>query len=188
MKFSPFLAAGLSLLLGQCAALRAQVEPQPFPFDWTKPADPLLDLSRHLDAPAGKDGFIRVDGARLVRPDGSRFRFWGINLSGPYCFPEKELATQLAADFARFGFNVVRFHHMDAEWGARNIFEPGLDNTRRLNAESLDRLDFFVAELKKRGVYTNLNLNVSRYYRPGDACATSSSSGRASRRRTLTRA
>ncbi len=32
----------------------------------------------------------------------------------------------------------------------------------------MDRLDFFVGELKKRGIYTNLNLNVARTYKPGD--------------------
>ena len=164
------LRATVALLLAAACPVGVfgAVEPQPFPFDWTKPTDPLLDLSRLLDAPAGRDGFIRVNGARLVKPDGSRLRFWGINLSGPHCFPDKDLAAQTAADFARFGFNVVRFHHMDAEWGARNIFRPDLDHTRELNAESLDRLDFFVAELKRRGIYTNLNLNVSRQYRAGD--------------------
>jgi hypothetical protein len=33
---------------------------------------------------------------------------------------------------------------------------------RTLDPDQLDRLDFFIAELKKRGIYTNLNLHVSR--------------------------
>ena len=32
----------------------------------------------------------------------------------------------------------------------------------------MDTLDWFVAELKKRGIYTNLNLNVGRNFRKGD--------------------
>jgi hypothetical protein len=34
--------------------------------------------------------------------------------------------------------------------------------------EEIDRLDFFVAELKKQGIYSDLNLNVSRTYKAGD--------------------
>src|SRR5205814_262823 len=37
---------------------------------------------------------------------------------------------------------------------------------RTFNAESLDRLDYFVAQLKKNGIYANLNLHVGREY-PG---------------------
>jgi len=37
----------------------------------------------------------------------------------------------------------------------------------------LDRLDFWVAELKKRGIYIDLNLNVGRSYKPGDGVADS---------------
>lgn len=65
------------------------------------------------------------------------------------------------------GFNCIRFHHADATWG-RNWFIKESDNTRQLNPDSLDRLDFFVNELKKRGIYTNLNLNVSRHFKEGD--------------------
>ena len=32
----------------------------------------------------------------------------------------------------------------------------------------MDRTDFFIAELKKRGIYTDLNLNVGRIYKAGD--------------------
>ena len=32
----------------------------------------------------------------------------------------------------------------------------------------MDKLDFFVAELKQRGIYTDLNLNVARPYKAGD--------------------
>ena len=40
--------------------------------------------------------------------------------------------------------------------------------TRTYDLSKLDRLDFFIAELKKRGIYSNLNLNVGRTYKPGD--------------------
>src|SRR3954453_20863479 len=34
----------------------------------------------------------------------------------------------------------------------------------KFSHESLDRLDYFIAALKKQGVYSNLNLHVSRQY------------------------
>ena len=140
---------------------------EPFSLDWESTDRTAIDLSRFLDAPAGADGFIGVQGNRLVRPDGTRFRIWGVNITGPDCFPPTELAAAIADDLARMGVNCVRFHHMDNPWG-RNIFDPNCNDTRKLDAESLDRLDRLVAELKKRGIFTNLNLNVSRQYRPDD--------------------
>lgn len=102
-----------------------------------------------------------------MRPDGSRFRIWGVNLSAADCYPTKDEAVLLAADLARMGVNCVRFHHMDNSWG-RNIFDRSREDTRHLDPDSLDRLDFLMAQLKERGIYSNLNLNVSRNYKAGD--------------------
>jgi hypothetical protein len=38
------------------------------------------------------------------------------------------------------------------------------NDTRVLDKDQLDRLDFFIVELKKRGIYSDLNLNVGRAY------------------------
>ncbi|HEX8199532.1 MAG TPA: hypothetical protein VF590_03530, partial [Isosphaeraceae bacterium] len=157
----------LILALGSLSA-HGQVALQPYAIDWSKAAESAVDLSGFLRAPAGADGFIRVEGAHLVRPDGSRFRIWGVNLSGPDCFPTHDEAARLAADLARMGVNCVRLHHLDNSWG-RNIFDAARGDTRHLDPESRDRLDFLVARLKDRGIYSNLNLNVSRNYLPGDA-------------------
>ncbi len=73
----------------------------------------------------------------------------------------------VAAHLARFGINCVRFHFLDSGWSA-SLFVRGRDDTRALDPKQLDTLDYFVAELKKRGIYTDLNLNVGRVYRKGD--------------------
>ena len=114
---------------GRVAARR--VELVPFPMDWANASNSVVDLSRFLDAPAGKDGFITTRGPHLVRPNGTRFRIWGVNLCGPDCFPDREEAPLLAADLARFGVNCVRFHFMDVDWG-RHLFDARRDDTRRL--------------------------------------------------------
>lgn len=149
------------------AAAEAQVAMQPYVMDWRDNADPLVDLTSFLDAPAGRDGPITIRGGHLVAPAGRRFRIWGVNVTGGTCFPAKEDAPLVAAHLARFGINCVRFHFLDSNWSA-SLFVRGRDDTRALDPSQLDKLDYFVAELKKRGIYTNLNLNVGRVFRKGD--------------------
>ena len=125
------------------------------------------DLSFLLDAPAGRDGFVRARRGHLVRPDGRRFRAWGVNLTGAAALPPKEDAPRLAALLASRGVNAARLHFLDLD-APRGLVAAGTKDSRTFDASMLDRLDFFVAELKRRGVYTDLNLNVGRRYRAGD--------------------
>ena len=83
-----------------------------------------LDISYLFEdeKPAGKHGFLKVQGERFVFEDGTPVRFWGTNLSAGACFPEKPYAEKLAKRLASYGCNIVRLHQMDAEWGIPNIF------------------------------------------------------------------
>jgi hypothetical protein len=63
--------------------------------------------------------------------------------------------------------NCVRLHSFDVE-APKGIIAAVRNDTREFNPEEIDRLDFFVAELKKQGIYSDLNLNVSRTYKAGD--------------------
>jgi len=140
---------------------------KPFTIDWRDNSESLVNLSFLLEAPAGKDGFIRSENGHFVKPNGERFRIWGINFTAASCLPSKQDAPVVAAHLARFGINCVRFHFLDSNWSG-GLFFKGTDNTRALDPRQLDRLDFFIAELKKQGIYTNLNLNVGRNYRKAD--------------------
>src|SRR6266542_5118658 len=131
--------------------------------DWQHNSGALSDVSFLLDAPAGRHGFITVRGGHLARPDGRRFRIWGVNITGGANLPSREDAPAVAAHLARFGINCVRMHFLD-----RVLIDNTRADTRALDPKQLDRLDFFIAELKKRGIYTDLNLNVGRTYKPGD--------------------
>jgi len=137
----------------------------PFPVQWRAgPASPA-DVSFLLQAPAGRDGFIRVKEGHLVRPDGQRFRIWGINATGKGALPATNAAPVLAAQLAGRGINCIRFHFLDRPG---TLIAANRDDTRALDPQALDRLDCFVAELKKRGIYSDLNLNVYRSYKVGD--------------------
>ena len=146
----------------------ARIEFADYAMQWSKSGESLVDLSGFLEAPAGKQGFVKSRDGHLWQPDGQRFRIWGMNFGADDCFPPKEIAPRIAGDLARLGFNYIRMHHLDAGFGPPNLFHEDADNTRAFDPERLDRLDFFIAELKKQGVYTNLNLNNSRRFRAGD--------------------
>jgi len=161
-----FLVAFLGVAVVSIAEA-AGVPMQRFVMDWRDNAAPLIDLSSFLEAPAGKNGHIGIKDGHFVTPEGRRFRIWGVNVTGAACFPSREDAPVVAAHWARFGVNCVRFHFLDAN-GSMSLFVRSRDDTRELDPKQLDMLDYFIAELKKRGIYTNLNLNVGRVYRKGD--------------------
>lgn len=155
----------LSLL---CLTAFMAPEPSvPFSLPWDAPPGAFADARFLLDAPAGKRGFLTARDGHFYFADSTRARFWGTNLSGEACFPPKEVAPRVADRLARFGFNLVRFHGMDAGWG-RGIFDRAFQDTQHFDAEQLDRLDYFISQLEQRGIYVNLNLHVGRRFTPAD--------------------
>ena len=68
---------------------------------------------------------------------------------------------------SRFGVNIVRLHFLDLA-APRGIIDASGNDSRSFNPEQLDRLDFLISELKKHGIYMDLNLNVGRSYTAGD--------------------
>jgi hypothetical protein len=144
---------------------------KPFVVSHRDGAGSVADVSFLLDAPAGKNGFIRVQGGHFIKPDGSRIRFWGVHLTdwsrGSVLLPPKEDAPMWAATLARYGVNIVRLHFLDLP-APRGIVDSKGNDSRSFDPQQLDRLDFLFAELKKRGIYADLNLNVGRSYKAGD--------------------
>ena len=108
---------------------------------------------------------IIVKDGHLARSDGSRFRIWGINVTAEAGVPSTNAAPIIAARLAAPGINCVRFHFLDR---TGVLIDPKRNDTRALNPDALARLDRFIFELKKRGIYSDLNLNVYRTYKPGD--------------------
>ena len=48
-----------------------------------------IGLAHWLDAPAGKHGFVGMRADKLVFEDGTPVQFWGVNIGGDGCYPEK---------------------------------------------------------------------------------------------------
>jgi len=188
----------LALAAGAPPVAAAEIDMQPFVIDHLGREDSPVDVSFLLgNEPAGSDGFVTVKDGHLVRGNGERFRIWGVNLTGwtrgSTLLPPKEEAERWARIMVRHGINCVRFHFLDlpartpdelerieaerdkaAAEGQRFKVRPaGLidstkETTHEFDAGALDRLDYFIHELKKAGIYSNLNLNVGRGYKPGD--------------------
>ncbi len=160
----------LMLLIAVCLpGLSAAAEFAPlFPFLISYDApDNATSMAHLLDAPAGKHGFIRAENGRFADEAGP-VRLHATNLTGSANFPSHADADQTADRLARFGINCVRLHYMDSPYGNfRNEKQPSIvaddPNTKRnLDPVMLDRFDYLIAALKKRGIYVNVNLHVAR--------------------------
>ena len=127
----------------------------------------VVDFSKFIPAPAGQFGFVRPKDGHLVFENGGRARFYGTGFIKDWC-PPKDQAPAIAEAFARGGINLVRLHGMDAMDPDKTIFDKTSPKTDRLDPDKMDRLDFLVSELKKRGVYVDLNLLTKRHYKSAD--------------------
>ncbi len=147
------------------------LELKPFLMDHRHAADSLIDLSFLLEAPAGKDGFLRANGAHLVTGDGKPIRFWGFNITewsrGSVEIPPKEDAAIWASALARSGANIVRLQFLDLD-APRGLLDGTRPDSQHFNLAQLDNEDYFLAEVMKRGIYVDFNLNVGRAFKPGD--------------------
>ena len=93
-------------------AIGGEPDFRPLAVDWNSPPDSPASLAFLLDAPAGKDGFVRASDGHLLLPSGSRLRIWGVNITGKAALPSKDAAPLLAAHLARCGINCVRLHFL----------------------------------------------------------------------------
>ncbi|MBE6930298.1 MAG: hypothetical protein E7463_08465 [Ruminococcaceae bacterium] len=124
------------------------------------------------DAPAGKHGFLQVEGDKFVFEDGTVGRFWGVNFNGAACLPEHDYAEKVARRLAQTGCNIVRFHQLDSEWHTPNIFQftKGVrkGHTMEMDVDSLDRLDYLVSCLQDEGIYVYMDICTYRHFKAGD--------------------
>ena len=173
----------LTLLLATVAPLHAQ-NPAPanpatggargFPFvlPWDDASRTITDVSALNPAPLNEPRRVAVKGGHFVDRTGRRVRFFGTNITAGACFPRKEDAATIAARLRKFGFNCVRLHHMDAPWSDPNLFHfrggSFGKKTDRLDPRSLDRLDHFVYQLGRHGIYVDVNLHVTRAWGAAD--------------------
>ncbi len=142
--------------------------PFQFPLDDTNLDS--IDLTSLLHAPAGKRGFVTVrsDG-HFYFEDGARARFFGTNVGGRACAPDRADAPVIAARLAKYGVNMLRLHSLDGRYGP--LIDDRNGTSGQFDAEALDRMDYFVAQLKQRGIYIYMDLLDYRWFRTADGVA-----------------
>jgi hypothetical protein len=136
--------------------------------DWNAAPVNLRFLNRD-DRPAGRHGVVKAVGDRLVFADGTPARFWGASLGATALFstPKQNIARQ-ARRIAELGYNLIRLNHHDSDWVNPNVFNRVYDDTRHLDAKSLDMLDWWIKCLKDEGVYIWLSMHEGRILHAGD--------------------
>lgn len=178
-KTSPLLTAGLALCVLMPASAQAPapaVPPSAPMFPFVIPWDDAVpgtatDVSFLNTRPAGKNGRIVAKGGHFVEGGtGKRIRFLGTNFAAGAAFPSHQDAEKVAARIAKLGINIVRMHHMDnISWGpGQSIWDAKYKDHQHIDPAQLDKLDYLISQLKKNGVYVNLNLHVSRQFTPED--------------------
>lgn len=138
-------------------------------FSWQIPWDRVApnsaaDMTRLNAGPMGR--IVVKNGKFVNEATGKRVRFLATNVGTEAAFPTKREADLRAAQIARSGINLVRLHHLNNGWATEaggSIWKKGR-NWVEIDPAQVDKLDYFVAALIKRGVYVNMNLQVSREY------------------------
>lgn len=140
-----------------------------YPFTVSNRLQTLPQLAP-IEAPAGTHGALtRTADGHFAFADGTRARFWGINLVGAPAIPTREQADNLAAMLANLGFNLVRLHHIDGV-GAGGVLNPRrtADPTTWLDAGQIDRLDYFISRLREHGLYVYAEVATARDFSAQD--------------------
>ncbi len=138
------------------------VSPAALAQDWAPFVIPMTPNPKSLVALESPP--VPADGPRLVARDGHffvgrrRVRIWGVNTCFGASFPTHADAERMADRLAAGGVNGVRFHHMDTATWPSGILDP--QDPSRLHPEALDRLDYLIDQLARRGIYANVNLHV----------------------------
>jgi hypothetical protein len=165
------------LFLGLSPALAENAPP---PEAARLPWSSLIDFSSTLEKPAGKRGFLRgsKDG-HFEWDDGTRARFWGINISSTRLDIPPRQIEQVVSNFARAGMNLVRLEAIDN----RNCLLGKQDASDSLHFDKhyLDCLDRWMDAQRRHGIYYYLDLLDFRTFKKGDGVLNAEAFDRAAR-------
>ena len=130
-----------------------------------------IDASNMIEKPSGKHGHVTVDGDKLIFEDGTEFRMWGTTVAGENCYPTHKEAEANAKMIALQGFNTVRFHATSVQIVSTVGYDRVNSHDRQsgyISPESMDRMAYFISELKKNGIYYGMDLAPTPLYRDND--------------------
>jgi len=158
---SKLIVLGVFLSLLSNLSLFAQ-EWYPFNGESLAPTS-VISAADCLDAPAGKHGWLLMDGNDYHFSDGTPVKFWGVNICNMGAFPEQAVADKWSSYLAKQGVNGVRFHKF--AWDGTSPL-PG---STVIEAKLFNRLDYFHFKLKEQGTYTGWSHIYGHRVRPADS-------------------
>jgi len=158
-----FVASVTSLLFPLLLKAASAPALSAFSLPWSDASAGVTNLSSWQEAIPVDAPLVEVDAAGHYSWKGSRLRVLGVNVTAGSAFPSHAGADAHAARLARFGINGVRFHHLEAPWEPNNVLvDYSTGGSRSLSADRLEKLHYFVSALAREGVFSNINLLVSR--------------------------
>ncbi len=106
----------------------------------------VIDMSRLVPAPAGQFGVLQAVGKDLrFAKSTAPVKLWGVGANVEPGRYTREQLTLRAKYLRKFGINVVRQHA---------VFDE-LQTGGKIDAKKLDQYDWWFAELKKHGIYSD---------------------------------
>ncbi len=134
-----------------------------FPFESSNTHEAgIIGMENWLDAPAGRHGFLQMDGENLRFENGTRVKFWGTNICSRLPFMGPERADSFVNFMAKYGINAVRFHKFS--WYAYDG-----DHSTRFSKERFEPFDYFQYRLRKKGIYYSWSHIYGHRVQPADS-------------------
>ena len=169
-----FLLCLLCLFAAIFPARAQELNPNKTPF----PRASQHDFSDLVPAPTGQKGFLTTKGEHFAWSDGSRARFWGINVANTSLQESDANIEAMLRNFRAAGFNLVRLHHFDERGGIIDLDAP---DSRRFVEANWRKLDFWIAKARENGLYVYLDLLDYRRFKAGDGVEAAEALGRSAK-------
>lgn len=160
------LAFGLALGLSMPGMAQTSLFPFVIPWDDSVPGT-ATDVSFLNAKPTGVNGRIIVRNGHFAEAKtGRRVRFLGVNIGDVDAFPPHDQAEKAARRMAKLGINIVRLQSLDLNWNIANggSLWDGYQHPQHISPSQLEKLDYFVAQLEKQGIYVDMVLKMVREY------------------------
>lgn len=114
-----------------------------------------FDLRKLNERKTGSHGFCKVDNNGIVFKDGTRPRFWGINVYDPIKMDNDGIKA-FVKQVAKFGVNLIRING--------SLCDPDKGTFGEIDKDLFDRLCYFIYVCQNSGVYVALaNYNPADY-------------------------
>lgn len=142
------------------------------------PRSSLHDFSDLVPQAPESRGFLQARDGHFFWQDGTRARFWGINVANHTLMVPDSQIVAIIKNFRQAGFNLIRLHHFDERNG---IIDMTRSDSQHILEERLRKIDFWIYQAHLNGISIYLDLLDYRQFKNGDDVPNADAIGRAAR-------